>query len=62
VPIVDWLLSDDATVYDHMGKDGSLERFTVEDGLAGHTVNALLVAPDGTLWVATDGGVSRRTP
>ncbi|MCS6883310.1 MAG: two-component regulator propeller domain-containing protein [Oscillochloridaceae bacterium] len=45
-----------------LGKDGSLERITVEAGLAGNTVNALLVAPDGSLWVATDGGLSRRTP
>lgn len=45
-----------------LGKDGSLERFTVEAGLAGNTVNALLVAPDGSLWVATDGGLSRRAP
>jgi len=45
-----------------LGVDGAVQTFTTEDGLAGNSVNALLVAPDGTLWVATDRGLSRHTP
>jgi ligand-binding sensor domain-containing protein len=35
---------------------------TVEHGLVGNWVNALALAPEGTLWVGTEGGLSRRSP
>ena len=31
--------------------------YTTVDGLASDSVNAVEVAPDGTLWVATDQGI-----
>ncbi len=33
-----------------------------QDRLAGNTVTAITIAPDGTLWAATTGGVSRYPP
>ncbi|MHB8797731.1 MAG: ligand-binding sensor domain-containing diguanylate cyclase [Thermoanaerobaculia bacterium] len=40
---------------------GAARRFTTADGLGGNEVRALLEDRDGTLWVATYGGLSRRT-
>jgi diguanylate cyclase (GGDEF)-like protein len=40
---------------------GTARRFTTADGLGGNEVRALLEDRDGTLWVATYGGLSRRT-
>ncbi len=56
-----------------LGPDGAWQTFTRQDGLASNHVNDLALAPDGTLWVATEpevddvgdslgGGVSRRGP
>lgn len=42
-------------------KGGVARRFTTADGLGGNEVRALLEDRDGTLWVATYGGLSRRT-
>lgn len=42
-------------------RGGTARRFTTADGLGGNEVRALLEGPDGTLWVATYGGLSRRT-
>jgi ligand-binding sensor domain-containing protein len=40
--------------------DGTLaQRLTRRDGLASHGVRQLAFAPDGSLWIATDDGVSR---
>ncbi len=41
-------------------KGGAVRRFTTTDGLGGNEVRALLEDLDGTLWVATYGGLSRR--
>jgi ligand-binding sensor domain-containing protein/signal transduction histidine kinase len=38
---------------------GQERRFGVADGLPSNTVNAVLPAPDGSLWVATDRGLVR---
>lgn len=40
---------------------GSARRFTTADGLGGNEVRAILEDREGTLWVATYGGLSRRT-
>ncbi|MDH5527081.1 MAG: hypothetical protein OEY97_07210 [Nitrospirota bacterium] len=37
---------------------GQWKTWTMRDGLGGNFVHALAVDPDGTLWAATDGGVS----
>ena len=42
--------------------DTSIRRFTVEHGLAGNDVSALLEDREGNIWVATDGGLSRFSP
>lgn len=39
---------------------GEVRRFTTADGLGGNEVRALLEDREGTLWVATYGGLSRR--
>lgn len=40
--------------------DGQARKsYTTADGLIGGRVNDLRVDPDGTLWIATEGGVSR---
>ncbi len=36
--------------------------FTMGDGLGSDEVSSLHEDPDGTLWIATSGGLSRRTP
>jgi signal transduction histidine kinase/ligand-binding sensor domain-containing protein len=36
--------------------------FTTRDGLAGDEISSLLEDPDGTLWIATATGLSRRRP
>lgn len=38
------------------------QQLTTADGLADNRVGALLVAPDGALWFATPGGLSRYRP
>jgi signal transduction histidine kinase/CheY-like chemotaxis protein/ligand-binding sensor domain-containing protein len=40
-------------------KKGVWRRYTYNDGLAGDTVNRITRAPDGSLWIATQGGASR---
>ena len=40
---------------------GAARRFTTADGLGGNEVRALLEDREGTLWVATYGGLSRRS-
>ncbi|MBI3892053.1 MAG: hypothetical protein HY303_11055 [Candidatus Wallbacteria bacterium] len=42
------------------GSSGQWRTFTVSDGLAGDWVNDVLELPDGALWAACLGGVSRR--
>jgi ligand-binding sensor domain-containing protein len=50
-----WLgTADGAVVY-----DGVWTRLTTADGLSDNRVTALLTASDGTVWLATDGGLSR---
>jgi ligand-binding sensor domain-containing protein len=40
--------------------DGSTwSRFTIDDGLASNAIKVILAVDDGSLWFATDGGVSR---
>ncbi|WP_138430142.1 ligand-binding sensor domain-containing protein [Fodinibius saliphilus] len=39
--------------------DGKFKQYTEDDGLANNTVLALEETPDGTLWVATYGGISK---
>jgi ligand-binding sensor domain-containing protein len=38
--------------------DGHFVPFTVRQGLAGNTVRAITVVHDGSLWIATEGGLS----
>jgi len=40
-------------------KRGVWRYFSFNDGLAGDTVNAISMAPDGAVWAATQGGASR---
>ncbi|MFH1131619.1 MAG: LamG-like jellyroll fold domain-containing protein [Pseudomonadota bacterium] len=40
-------------------KKGTWKTYTLLDGLASNSVYAIYSAPDGTLWFATQGGVSR---
>jgi diguanylate cyclase (GGDEF)-like protein len=40
-------------------RDGRFETFTADDGLAGNIVYAIHRAVDGTLWFATDDGISQ---
>lgn len=40
-------------------KNGEFRQYTEEDGLANNTVMALEETPDGAIWIATYGGVSR---
>jgi ligand-binding sensor domain-containing protein/signal transduction histidine kinase len=43
--------------------DGNrITRFTVKDGLVNNFVRALLESRDGSMWIATDEGVSHLTP
>jgi signal transduction histidine kinase/ligand-binding sensor domain-containing protein len=42
--------------------DSNVRRFTVEHGLAGNDVSALLEDREGNIWVATDGGLNRFSP
>ena len=42
--------------------DSRIQRFTVENGLAGNDVSALLEDREGNIWVATDGGLTRLSP
>ncbi len=37
----------------------SVKRFSTDDGLPAHTVNAIVQTPDGYLWLATAGGLVR---
>jgi len=54
--IGDWLLEGGGVSrYDGKG----FVNFTTEDGLAGNTISAIHVEPDGILWFGTDSGVSR---
>jgi len=46
----------------HINADGRWPGLIVDDGLAGNMVHALLVTPDGMLWVATNGELSRFDP
>ena len=41
-------------------KDGKLAKWTTSDGLAGNQVRAIATARDGTVWVGTARGLSRR--
>jgi ligand-binding sensor domain-containing protein len=41
---------------------GAWSKLTTADGLADNTVQHVLVAPDGAVWAATDGGLSRYAP
>ena len=63
---IDSLVEDhDGTIWVGTGdgiygvRDGAVQRFGAEDGLASSDVHNLLVARDGALWCATYGGVSR---
>lgn len=40
-------------------KNDTFRQFTEEDGLANNTILSLEEAPDGAIWIATHGGVSR---
>ncbi|MFQ5855617.1 MAG: hypothetical protein ACE5LU_08250 [Anaerolineae bacterium] len=50
--LVGWDVTNDTIVH----------RLYPQDRLAGNWVKAITIAPDGTLWVATTGGVSRYPP
>ena len=41
---------------------GRWSQLTTADGLADNEVSAIVVAPDGAVWVATDGGLNRFQP
>lgn len=43
-------------------EDKRIMRLTVKDGLVNNFVRALLQSRDGSMWIATDEGVSRWTP
>lgn len=43
-------------------RGGRWSKLTTADGLADNTVSHVLVTPDGTVWVATGGGLSRYQP
>jgi len=43
----------------HFADGGIRARYTAADGLAGGVVNGFHITSDGTLWVATEGGLSR---
>ena len=45
----------------HRVQGGAVQRFTEADGLPSASIRALHATPDG-LWVATAGGIARRTP
>ena len=40
-------------------KKGVWRRYNYNDGLASDSVNSISLAPDGALWIATQGGASR---
>ena len=40
-------------------QDGEFQQFTEDDGLANNTVLSFEETPDGNIWIATYGGVSR---
>ena len=42
--------------------DGAWQTFTPDDGLVSQPVRAIHVAPDGVVWIGTEGGVSRYVP
>ena len=52
-----WLGTDGKGVlkYDR----GGIEQITEEDGLANNTVRSIAETPDGSIWLATYGGISR---
>jgi ligand-binding sensor domain-containing protein len=53
-----WLGTDDgAAVY-----NGGWQRLTTSNGLADNQVTDLLMGTDGSVWLATAGGLSRFTP
>jgi len=58
-----WLgTGDGALLYDPGAADPRgvvLDRIDVDSGLVGSEVNALARGPDGALWIATSGGVTR---
>ena len=58
-PDLDLWLGGDGLVRFH---GGQWSKLTTADGLADNGVNKLLVTPDGAVWAATPGGLSRYRP
>ncbi|MFO7585686.1 MAG: two-component regulator propeller domain-containing protein [Anaerolineales bacterium] len=46
----------------HIYQNGGLKSFKTEDGLASNFVDFFASAPDGSLWVGTDGGINILDP
>ncbi len=46
----------------HRYYDGTWTSYTTEDGLAYNNVQDVAIAPDGTVWAATLGGISKFVP
>jgi ligand-binding sensor domain-containing protein len=42
--------------------DGTWRCFGEQDGLPSNRVRRIVPAPDGSLWIGTDAGVSRMSP
>jgi ligand-binding sensor domain-containing protein len=43
----------------HYINDNEWKQYTVEDGLASNIISSMIFSGDGTMWVATDKGISR---
>jgi ligand-binding sensor domain-containing protein/two-component sensor histidine kinase len=54
-----WIGTDGRGVYHQSGKQ--LAHYTTRQGLVNNFVRAFLQSRDGSVWIATDEGVSRRT-
>jgi signal transduction histidine kinase/ligand-binding sensor domain-containing protein len=55
-----WIGTDGRGVYRQIG--GSLVHYTTKEGLVNNFIRAFLQSRDGSVWIATDEGVSRWRP
>lgn len=53
--------SDTAAGVGRLNVDGTTEIITQKDGLGDARINDIAVAPDGSMWFASDGGLSQLT-